>query len=600
MSNINIKKELAPKGMEIKPAEFVVSDKWCTILTVVSFPKWIAPGFLARITNNPGVKMVIKHIPLPFSVMSKMLNKQLAELKANYEKENDKTAQEQLRQDYESLNDFIQMITTNQSKIFDFQMHIIIQADTKEELEQKKIQMKNYLTAMELRAIPLRFEQRQVLKSILPIHPKQRIEEQIGTPITSPTIAAMYPFIFDSLKDPGPACLLGTDFSGGVVLFNQFYYQINKNRAYNRNNANLIILGGSGSGKSTAAKLMVRSYIRNGYQVVSIDPEGELQEMAATLQGDFIDIGAGGHFGMINPMEVILEADEEELKSGLGYAVLGKTLQFLKAFMKYYDPTIGEDVLTLFGDMARLTYERFQMSYETDFTRLSSEQYPTFSDLYETIVRRIEAYGDQMTHERDIMERLELKIRPLVNELKYYFDGHTTIHPQNKFVVFNIKDLLNAEENIRNALFFNVLKFAWSHCLDRSVNTILMVDEAHILLSGNNTIGADFLAQIQRRARKYNSGTLFITQQPSDFADPSVITQGKAIFDNATYYLVMNLKKQGVEDLSKLIDLNEQEIESIKKYQQGEALLVCGDRRMQIDVVLTDAELDSFGSGGGL
>ena len=600
MSNINIKKELAPKGMEIRPAEFVVSDKWCTILTVVSFPKWIAPGFLARITNNPGVKMVIKHIPLPFSVMSKMLNKQLAELKANYEKENDKTAQEQLRQDYESLNDFIQMITTNQSKIFDFQMHIIIQADTKEELEQKKIQMKNYLTAMELRAIPLRFEQRQVLKSILPIHPKQRIEEQIGTPITSPTIAAMYPFIFDSLKDPGPACLLGTDFSGGVVLFNQFYYQINKNRAYNRNNANLIILGGSGSGKSTAAKLMVRSYIRNGYQVVSIDPEGELQEMAATLQGDFIDIGAGGHFGMINPMEVILEADEEELKSGLGYAVLGKTLQFLKAFMKYYDPTIGEDVLTLFGDMARLTYERFQMSYETDFTRLSSEQYPTFSDLYETIVRRIEAYGDQVTHERDIMERLELKIRPLVNELKYYFDGHTTIHPQNKFVVFNIKDLLNAEENIRNALFFNVLKFAWSHCLDRSVNTILMVDEAHILLSGNNTIGADFLAQIQRRARKYNSGTLFITQQPSDFADPSVITQGKAIFDNATYYLVMNLKKQGVEDLSKLIDLNEQEIESIKKYQQGEALLVCGDRRMQIDVVLTDAELDSFGSGGGL
>ena len=153
---------------------------------------------------------------------------------------------------------------------------------------------------------------------------------------------------------------------------------------------------------------MVRSYIRNGYQVVSIDPEGELQEMAATLQGDFIDIGAGGHFGMINPMEVILEADEEELKSGLGYAVLGKTLQFLKAFMKYYDPTIGEDVLTLFGDMARLTYERFQMSYETDFTRLSSEHYPTFSDLYETIVRRIEAYGDQMTHERDIMERLEL------------------------------------------------------------------------------------------------------------------------------------------------------------------------------------------------
>ena len=598
MSNINIKKELAPKGLEFRPSEFIISDKWCTILTVVSYPKWISPGFLSNIINIPGVKMVIKHIGLPFDIMQKMLNKQLAELKAQYEKENDKTAQEQLRQDFESLNDFIQMIVTNQSKIFDFQLHLVLTADNKEALEQKKLQVKNYLVSMDLRAIPLRFEQRKVLKSILPIFPKQDIEEQIGTPITSPTVAAMYPFIFDSLKDPGPSCLLGTDFSGGVILFNQFFYQLRKES--NRTNANMIILGTTGSGKSTAAKLLLRTYIRNGYKTVVIDPEGELEEMVSRMQGDFIDLGKGGQFGMINPLEVILEADEEEIKDGLGYTVLTKTLQFLKAFMKYYDPTITEDVLTMFSEMAQITYQRFGISFETDFSNLSSEQYPTFSDLYETLVRRLEAYGDQLTHERDILETLELKIRPLVKELKFYFDGHTTIRPTTKFIVFNIRDLMNADASIRNALFFNILKYAWSHCLDRTINTILMVDEAHILLSGNNTLGADFLSQIQRRARKYNSGTLFITQQPSDFADQAVLTQGKAIFDNASYYLIMGLKKQGVEDLSKLIDLNEQEKESIKKYSQGEALLVCGSRRMRIDVTLTEAELDSFGSGGGL
>ncbi len=598
MANISIKKELAPKGLEFRPSEFIISDKWCTILTVISYPRWISPGFLANITSNPGVKLVIKHIPLPFSIMSKMLNKQLSEIKANYEKENDKTAQEQLRQDFESLNDFVQMITADQSRIFDFQMHIVIMASSKEELEQKRIQIKNYLSAMDLNAISLRFEQRKVLKSIIPIFPKQDIEEQIGTPITSPTIAAMYPFIFDSLKDPGPACLLGTDFSGGVILFNQFLYQTRKE--FNRNDANMIILGTTGSGKSTAAKLLLRTYIRNGYKTVVIDPEGELEEMVARMQGDFIDLGKGGEFGMINPLEVILEADEDEIRSGLGYTVLTKTLQFLKAFMKYYDPSITEDVLTMFSEIAQLTYQRFGISFNTDFSRFTPEQYPTFSDLYETLIRRLEAYGDQVTHEKDVLERLELKIRPLVKELKFYFDGHTTIRPATKFIVFNIRDLMNADENIRNALFFNILKYAWSHCLDRSINTVLMVDEAHILLSGNNTIGADFLAQIQRRARKYNSGTLFITQQPSDFADPSVITQGKAIFDNASYYLVMGLKKQGVEDLSRLIDLNEQEKESIKKYNQGEALFVCGSRRMRVDVYVTEAELDSFGSGGGL
>ena len=62
----------------------------------------------------------------------------------------------------------------------------------------------------------------------------------------------------------------------------------------------------------------------------------------------------------------------------------------------------------------------------------------------------------------------------------------------------------------------------------------------------------------------------------------------------------MGLKKQAAEDLSRLIDLNESEIESIKKYSQGEALFVCGNKRMRINIIVTEEELDSFGSGGGL
>ena len=49
-----------------------------------------------------------------------------------------------------------------------------------------------------------------------------------------------------------------------------------------------------------------------------------------------------------------------------------------------------------------------------------------------------------------------------------------------------------------------------------------------------------------------------------------------------------------------LIDLNDQEKESIKRYGQGEALFVCGSRRMRIDVYVTEAELDSFGDGSRL
>ena len=594
--SIGIRSQLAPKGLHFSPSDFFISDKYATILTIVSYPRYISPGYLSSLTSMSGIKIVVKHIPVPFQEMSKMLNRQIADLRERYNNEKDQTVKERIRQDAESLEYFTSMLAASQARIFDFQMHIMITADTKEDLELKKVNVKNYLDAMELRGISLRFEQEKVLKSILPIFPPQDIEQRIGTPIPSVTIAAMYPFIFDSIKDPGLSTLLGIDFSGGVILFNQFLYKIRKEN--NRNNANMIILGSSGSGKSTAAKLMLRTHIRNGCQIVIIDPEDEFREITNTFGGDTVDMGKGGEFGLINPLEIVIDADEDEISQGLGHSILTRTLQFLRGFMKYYDPSIQEDVLNMFSEIVQDTYKRFGIDFTTDFSNFTSANYPTFSDVYATIRGKLTSITEQ-TQERDILERLELKVRPLVTELKFYFDGHTTLRRDSDFIVFNIKELMNSDTNVRNALFFNILKYAWGVCLDSSVDTVLMVDEAHVLLGDSNVQGADFLAQVQRRARKYNTGTIIITQQPSDFSNPQVITQGKAIFDNASYYLVMGLRKQAAEDLALLIDLNESEKESIKRYSQGEALFVCGNRRMRINVAVTNEELDSFGAGGG-
>ena len=594
---MNLKSEIAPKGLQFEPMDFVISGKFSTIYTVISYPKVIAPGYLADLTNISGVKIVAKHIPIEFSTISNMLNKEIADLKIRYQSERDQTIQERIRQDYESLESFISMLASTQARIFDFQLHIMVTADSKEQLEMKKVQIRSYVDALGMKAIPLMFEQEKVLKSIIPIFPKQDIEDRIGTPIPSVTISAMYPFVFDSVKDPGESTLMGVDFSGGVVLFNQFLYQIKKE--HNRNNANMIILGTSGSGKSTAAKLLLRSHIRNGYTVICVDPEGELEEMCNNVGGSYLDLGKGGDFGMINPLEIVADVDQDEIEQGLGYTVLTRALQSLKAFMKYYSPSIEEDVLTMFSEVVQDTYKRYRIDYETDFTSLNPEDFPTFDDVYATIKGRLLSMPDK-TRERDIMERLELKVRPLTKELRYYFCGHTTLRIDSNVIVFNIKELMNADENIRNALFFNILKYAWGLSLDKTQTTVLCVDEAHVLLSTRNELGAEFLAQMQRRARKYNTGTIIITQQPTDFAAPNLIMHGKAIFDNASYYLIMGLKKQAVEDLALLVDLNESEIDSIKYYNQGEALFICGSRRMRIRVICTQEELDSFGSGGGL
>lgn len=183
------KSEIAPKGLHFNPSDFNISDKYATILTVVSYPRSIPAGYLADLTNISGIKVVIKHIPVPFSTLQKMINKQIADYKQRYQEEKDRTMQERIRQEFESLEYFVSMLAASQSMVFDFQMHIMVTANSREELELKKTNVKNYLDSLELRAVTLRFEQETLLKSMLPIFPKQKIEQRIGTPIPSVTVA---------------------------------------------------------------------------------------------------------------------------------------------------------------------------------------------------------------------------------------------------------------------------------------------------------------------------------------------------------------------------------------------------------------------------
>ena len=103
----NLKSEVAPKGMEFKPTEFVLGGKYSTILTVIAFPRNIAPGFLSDITNIQGVKIAIKHIPIQFSVLQKMLNKEIADLKVRYQSEKEQTMQERKEKFKDEILDII-------------------------------------------------------------------------------------------------------------------------------------------------------------------------------------------------------------------------------------------------------------------------------------------------------------------------------------------------------------------------------------------------------------------------------------------------------------------------------------------------------------
>ena len=66
--SLSFKSQIAPKGLEFKPAEIIISGKYCCIMTIVSYPKSISEGYLANLTQVSGIKVCIKHIPIAFSV----------------------------------------------------------------------------------------------------------------------------------------------------------------------------------------------------------------------------------------------------------------------------------------------------------------------------------------------------------------------------------------------------------------------------------------------------------------------------------------------------------------------------------------------------
>ena len=73
------------------------------------------------------------------------------------------------------------------------------------------------------------------------------------------------------------------------------------------------------------------------------------------------------------------------------------------------------------------------------------------------------------------------------------------------------------------------------------------------------------------------------------------MAHGSRELNNAVYKITMHLDKDDCADISKLVRLNYNEIDLIQRFTQGNALFVCGNRRIPIHVLATDKELAEMG-----
>ena len=92
--------------------------------------------------------------------------------------------------------------------------------------------------------------------------------------------------------------------NGSLIVFDR----------YSLENANEVVLGKSGAGKSYLIKLEALRQFMFGTEVIIIDPEGEYEALAQTLEGEYVSFTASDPV-KINPFDLsgLYEEGENEL-----------------------------------------------------------------------------------------------------------------------------------------------------------------------------------------------------------------------------------------------------------------------------------------------
>ena len=129
--------------------------------------------------------------------------------------------------------------------------------------------------------------------------------------------------------------------------------------------------------------------------------------------------------------------------------------------------------------------------------------------------------------------------------------------------------------------------------MSRDVNerTILIADECHMLIDPNIPQTLEYLKNISKRARKYNSNIIVITQSIQDFLNEKIRLYGQSLFTNSTYKLFFKLDGQDLRDVQETFKLTDKETQLIYNAKIGEALFIAGIRKIFINMYIDQEEL---------
>ena len=533
-------------------------------------------GEKSGVTLRIGVRHVTPHEE------RKIISNAASKNRMNQSNTNDLQQNVVAEQNLQDVAAIVAAMHRNREPLVHCAVYIETMAATLELLRTLQDEIMAELTRSKLAVDRLYLRQKEGFECVQPFgHNALGVQFERVMPATS--AANLFPFHFSGKTDPG-GFYLGRDKYGSNVIcdFNR--------RAPDKTNANVLILGNSGQGKSYLMKLILTNTREAGLNILALDPDGELRTLTEKLGGCYLDLMSGEY--LINVLQPKLWEDGEA-------AALSRHISFLRDFFRSYKDFTGEQLDTLELLCGRL-YEVWGLKDGMNFAARDPEEFPILSDLHRLIEDEYRRYDEikNPLYTQETLRQLVLGLHSIsVGAESKFFNGHTNI-TSSQFLAFGVKGVADSSvsANLRDALLFNILSHM-SDALLRRGNTVLAVDELHLFLS--NEVALGYIRGFMKRVRKKNSAVILASQNLSDFLLPGIAEYAKPLFAIPTHSFLFNPGSIDPKPFTEMLQLEETEYELIRHPQRGVCLFRCGNERFNLVVTAPGYKAELFGEEGG-
>lgn len=543
---------IAPSLVEVDFDNIRINNSYYRTLFVAGYPRYVSANWLHPLLSFDQSLFISMYIyPTESRIILEDLKRKIAEMEATIQvdmkrgKVIDPSVQV-------SLDDALALqaqLAKGAERFYQFSLYITIPSDSVDEVNRQSKEVESTLGSLLIVPKHATLSQEDGFKSTLPLG-LDKLDVTRNMDTTS--LATTFPFTTASLT-ANEGILYGiNEHDGSLVIFDRFVLE----------NANSVIFGKSGAGKSFMVKLEVMRTLMFGADVFVIDPEGEYKDITRALGGDLIDFSFNSPI-KINPFDLSGIISEGENELGLKILSLHGLMRVIMGEM-----SPGEDALL---DRALvLTYKQKGITPDPETQK---REPPLIEDLYKVLL------GMEEENARKLAERLEKFVK---GSLAGIFNQKSNLNLKNPLTVFNIKEL---EAELRPVAIFIILDFIWTKIKRNIKKRLMIVDEAWYLMKHPDS--ATFLYGIAKRARKYYLGVTTITQDVEDFLSTD---HGKAIITNSSLQILLKQSTAAIDKLADVFYLSSGEKHFLLSAGVGEGLFFAGASHAAVQFIASPQE----------